>query len=646
MKLKNKIELIFLLFLTIFLFSNTKSFAGSQDWNSLDYNVEVKNNGDMDIIETWDINIRETNTLFKDFDIDYSKYSGISNVKVSIIDSGEEKFLKEIYKEQYHVDKGCYYGLPIKNNSQFEIAWNVGLDDSSASRTYKIYYTVKNAVKVYNDCTELYWQFLGTDNQIPGKNITGRIKLPKKVDDIEKLRVWGHGSLTGEITKVGNDLVEFNMPKLSRNSMLEVRIVTEENIYDMSDNKHNNNYLDSILSEEKKWADEANAERESARNTKKIIIGILIICILINIFFVVFFIRKIRGYIKSRKELKEKYANNLNELKYFREIPNEEISTPARALYLYKFENIKPNFTQSEISKIFSATILDLSLKKIIHFEPIEKNDIKIVLDDKRETLDLPDDEKRVHKTLLEAIEGKDSITTKEFKKFAKKNYNLIYARFIGLGRLMEKNTDNMLDNTKKQISEQIESKQRKYLLLFCLSFILMFVIPIFPTIPIGLITCIFVLSKNLKAFSILNEEGMAEAQKWRGLKNYMTDYSLLKERLVPDILLWEKYLVYATVFGVAEKVIKQLKIVHPEMFTAENTYYSYGYWNIITNSSLGIESFTKFSSDIENVYSSAISSYNAANSIDTSSSGGGGGFSSGGRRPEAAEAAVEVVRI
>lgn len=113
--------------------------------------------------------------------------------------------LNQIFEEQYHVDEGCYYGLFIDSNPDkpdyFEIAWNVGLDNSSDNRVYQICYTVKDAVKIYNDCTEFYWQFLSTENGISGENITGTIYLPDGIKDIEKLRVWAHGSLYGEIQK-------------------------------------------------------------------------------------------------------------------------------------------------------------------------------------------------------------------------------------------------------------------------------------------------------------------------------------------------------------------------------------------------------------------------------------------------------------
>ena len=107
----------------------------------------------------------------------------------------------------------------------------------------------------------------------------------------------------------------------------------------------------------------------------------------------------------------------------------------------------------------------------------------------------------------------------------------------------------------------------------------------------------------------------------WKGLKHYMEDFSMLDKREVPEITLWEKYLVYATAFGIADKVLKQLKTVYPnlENMTSSNTY---TYMNLMIN--------TNFTSSFSNSISSAMSSaYTSATA--SSGSGGGGGFSGGG---------------
>ena len=62
-KLYIKIILVFIIMLLSF---STKSNA-SLELNDLNFKVNVKNNGDIDITEKWDIEIEDTNTLFKTF---------------------------------------------------------------------------------------------------------------------------------------------------------------------------------------------------------------------------------------------------------------------------------------------------------------------------------------------------------------------------------------------------------------------------------------------------------------------------------------------------------------------------------------------------------------------------------------------------
>ena len=82
----------------IFLICPNEVLAGYQELNNLKYDVTINNDGSMHVIETWDVDISETNTMFKNFEKDDSKYSGITNVKVREIydDSGFDlKKIKE-----------------------------------------------------------------------------------------------------------------------------------------------------------------------------------------------------------------------------------------------------------------------------------------------------------------------------------------------------------------------------------------------------------------------------------------------------------------------------------------------------------------------------------------------------------------------
>lgn len=133
------------------------------------------------------------------------------------------------------------------------------------------------------------------------------------------------------------------------------------------------------------------------------------------------------------------------------------------------------------------------------------------------------------------------------------------------------------------------------------------------------------VISHVQSKINVFTQKGVDEIEKWKGLKKYMEEFSMLDKKELPEIVLWEKFLVYATVFGIAQKVLKQLKIVYPNIEEmAEINNYTYLYFMMHTN----------FSTSFSNAVSTSMSSsYSSA-------TGGGGGFSGGGgggRRPEVA---------
>ncbi|MBQ3544298.1 MAG: DUF2207 domain-containing protein [Lachnospiraceae bacterium] len=72
-------------------------------------------------------------------------------------------------------------------------------------------------------------------------------------------------------------------------------------------------------------------------------------------------------------------------------------------------------------------------------------------------------------------------------------------------------------------------------------------------------------LKKQSKKYILLTQYGENEYSKWRGLYNFLNSDTLIKERTFVELPLWEKYMVYATAFGISEKVIKAISIRCPE---------------------------------------------------------------------------------
>ena len=118
------------------------------------------------------------------------------------------------------------------------------------------------------------------------------------------------------------------------------------------------------------------------------------------------------------------------------------------------------------------------------------------------------------------------------------------------------------------------------------------------------------------KTFVLLTQFGEDEYQKWRGLYNFLNSYTLMSERTVVELPLWEKYLVYATAFGISEKVVKALKIRCPNLAELNDSHM------------LNTRSYYRS----HNFHSSSRSFRSATRSASYSASGGGGYYGGGSR--------------
>lgn len=610
--MKSKKTLFVLAFVIFILFAlTTKSNAGL-NLNNLDFEAQINSDGSMDVTETWDIDISSTNTLYKVFKTDSSKYTGITNVNVSEIGKGD---LHKANSWSYHLEKDYYYGG--KNNSgEFEICWGTGLENSSATKIYKISYTVLDAVAKYDDCAELYWQFVGEDFEIDAENVTGTITLPYKAETKEDIRVWGHiETLNGEIYVTGLDKVEFELNNYSSGRYIEIRIAMPTEMIENTKRMYNENKLETIISEETKWADEANARRQEQLKMEK---TMKIIGIVVGVIIVALLIMQTVKYIKTLKETKKLVPTE--EYEYFREKPDKS-TTPADALFLY---NKGANIAYSSFGKVFSATLLNLSLKKYFKISMKENKRGKeeaTIKKTNRNLEDLDYEEKRIALFVTKAMRGQNEVTIKELQKYISSHGELASSLIENTG----KDVKNKSKNEEKYDVEKARKKMHYTIITTIYFMFALFLIIVFPISIMLIVNAILAICINNK-ISRLTQKGIDEREKWVGLKKYMEDFSLLNEKEIPALELWEEYLVYATVFGIADKVIKQLKIVYPEINEMDN---------FSTTSYIYLMSHTDFNSSFNIAISSSISS------AMSSGSGAGGGFSGGGgggRRPVVAD--------
>lgn len=143
----------------------------------------------------------------------------------------------------------------------------------------------------------------------------------------------------------------------------------------------------------------------------------------------------------------------------------------------------------------------------------------------------------------------------------------------------------------------------------------------LFIPIVISLITS-FICFKISNKYNLFTQYGEDEYAKWRGLYNFLNSNTLMNERTHIELPLWEKYLIYATAFGISEKVIKVLEIQVPESSESpilKDDYYRSSHFRSSSNRSFRTTTRT-----------ASRSSYHARTSSYGSGGRGGGGGGGG----------------
>ena len=261
------------------------------------------------------------------------------------------------------------------------------------------------------------------------------------------------------------------------------------------------------------------------------------------------------------KRLKfSKDGKKVKDAPYFRDIPcNKDIFKAYWISCQYGLVKNKTDFLGAILLKwlkngnIENTTVTSAILKK-------EERAIKLVDDNNLNTR-----EKELYDMMM--IASKDGILeSNEFTRWCKNHYNKILKWF-----------NNVIDDvTENYVNEGVITKEKKT----------------FNTV--------------YNVSDIMKEEAL----KVSGLKNFLNEFSNIKERESIEVMLWEEYLMFAQIFGIAKKVAKEFKKLYPDVLTDD--YYN----NVIF---------------IHTISTNGVQAASAAKSRAQGYSAGGGGFSSGG---------------
>lgn len=544
------------------------------------------------IYDASNIEVRKVGTINYDKELDFN-----------VFDQSVNEFTMN---DSCTVNKGCYEKSDITDGVSLKM-YN---ETNNSSTYFYIEYLLGNVVVIHEDIAEVYFNFVGDmfDDDINKYKL--RVVLPDKTKEL--VRVWAHGPLNGNVSPIKDEngyyyggYLEIN--DLYSNTPVDMRLTFDKNLILVDHpylKKSEVLALDKILEVENLRADKANKEREKAKFFMygSYALGSVYLVLLVLLFVYI--------YIKYDKELKTNF-----DMEYNREFIND-----------YDVTNIEYLFDKKITEKAFSTSILNLIYKKNIKIEQIDKKDYKLI---KVNTDNVSESEEYLMKMIFDNIGNKEYVLLSQIKKYAKEVHGTTSEFLTSFTTWQNKVTSESIKNNFYESNTKIKVLGVLFSLVGYLVFYVMGRFNGFNLFSIIIFICALVFMIYVLIFNKRTKRGAEDYQKWKAFKRFLEDFGRFDEKELPEIVLWERYLVYANIFGIADKVGKTMKIKFNEINT-NNQYsngdllFDYMMWNNLNHS---------INNTVRSSVSTARTVVNEAIAKSSSSSGGGfgGGFSSGG---------------
>ncbi len=523
--------------------------------------VFINKEGNASIKETWKVKADSGSEWYKQIlNLGESK---LTNFKVSM----DNKELT--YKSNWNVngsieEKAGYYGINYISNG-LELCF--GKKDMK-SHTFILTYDISNYIFNTKDAQVLYFtlfpKFTADSFDVTVKSY---------YDFPDNLDVWGYGYKGYAYVKDGAIL-------MSNEGSLDDEYVVllakfPLNTFSTNYQVENFNNFEEILGDAKEGSfhydyDDYN-DYNNNYNYKPSLFARIIPYIVI-IFQLIVFGGMATLIYKTISSSKYGFKNNktisYKDAMMFREIPcNKDI------YYANTLININ-HFGGYETTNIFGAIILKWVKNDKIKFRKekkgLLKKEVSIIDLTMNPTFD-NENEKKLFNMMYEASND-GYLESNELEKWARRNYS----KFLDI---FNKISNDYLNKLKSEghIYKRTNKEECKY--------------------------------KN-----VMDDTIYEETKKLYGLKKFLIEFSQMNTKEVLEVKLWDEYLMFAYLFGIASKVAKQLKNMYPEVIEQMGNGLDYDILIFINNMSI-----------------TSASAASSARRDAESYSSGGGGFSSGG---------------
>lgn len=549
------------LLFTIICFFSTVLIVNATSISTIDMDIYVDNDGVATIKETWNANVSEgTEGWHPYYNIGSSE---IYDVTASM-DGKEFTTVSDWNESASFSDKAYKAGLYYPESNEVDIVFGVS---SYGSHVYTISYKISNFVSTTSDADMIYWNLFPYDFSAAPGNVSIKIYSDFKYED--SWDVWGYGKY-GAPCYIYDGVIEMTSDgPIGSSEYLTLLAKFPKGTFNTT----------GVLDNEFDYYHDMAEEGATNYNDKKSFFDKIVDFILP--FFSIMFNVIIWGIIvavamfssKKKKNLKFGSAGNRvpSDVLPFREIPcNKDVYRAYWVADSYNLNKKKEDFLGCVILKwLQNGNVrIDKVTTRGLFKEKTESN----VIFEKR-----PEDSIQLETTLYDYMyqaSGDGKLESGEFKKWCSSHYSKILKWF-----------DDVLDFEVKMLVNENKA----------------------------------VMETSGKVFKstyyLIDDVMMEDAKQMAGLKKFLKEFTMIKEREPIEVKLWNEYLMYASIFGIADEVASQFKKLYPEVIT-EMDNMGYDYNDVIF---------------VHSITSDGIKSATTAKSRAESYSSGGGGFSSGG---------------
>ncbi len=432
-------------------------------------------------------------------------------------------------------------------------------------------YRINGVALKYADTAEFFWVIAATDN-MQTENIDVKVVLPGINLDVDLVDAYINGSSLASIHHIGvnesgQTYVHIKADRLYPDEYITTRInfpadrlvidSTQDNLYgnDVSDYAIANGkpHLENVATYE--------AERAAFRQTYQMvdILGISILVIVLA-----FSAWKIRDiYLKYDKEHPTDFYGE-----YYRELPAQY--GPAIMGYLYRFKEVAKDDV--------TATLMDLIRRKFIVLdagtESLTEAKVNYVMKLNKEVdqTTLLAHEKQLIQWFFGLVAGGDTLSLNQLEAFTKKENQAI--RYMNENQSFNRavvsaaQSESFFDNVKEPA--QKNGAILGLTVLLGIGFVVtryVLVLGTFTGIVGGILFGLFlIIGSYLNSIERRSKKGNEDYVRWRAFEKFLKEFTNIKDYPMPGMTIWEHYMVYATAFGIADLVEKQIRFKYQQL--------------------------------------------------------------------------------